>query len=168
MNLHEAFINQSKEYMNKNIINKSYFNLSIFHPYFNITTESTLKKLLSIIYPYNQKSKHEIENNETTYTTKMHYIYNLELYIPIHSFITFLLIKIYLSNTIDIISKITVIEIIQNIITKILLYFYNISSIGILDIIAMNGYKYAYLTIIHILKMYNNTYKLFAKKYLWG
>lgn len=142
-------VNAGKRYVDKGIEKISFTKLRIF---FDVNNEYVMKKMCLIIFPFIHKE----------WNKNIDPIVSPDLYIPIMSFITFILLhglKLGIKNNFTPenlslkFTKCLIIEFIETVLFKLIAYFFNI-NIHTLEYISFSGYKY----LLMIIKMINVPY----------
>lgn len=148
-------IKDSASYLNSKFENINY---KFLRKYFEINNIYVLEKMLLIVFPFLKQESIETPD-----------LYRPDLYIPIMSFITLVLLNgvilgfqnkfhpelLYMSFT-----RIICVHLILNLLYKFVGYFFDI-SLKYFDLIAFTGYKFFVINLIKILK-FNRITKIFS------
>ncbi|KAI5954180.1 hrf1 [Candida jiufengensis] len=132
--------------------------------YFQVSNSYVFKKILLILFPFQQKDWSRISTKETginQYLPPSHDINAPDLYIPIMSFITYILLWAAFQGLNGefhpqlfgyLASQTLAFSILDVVIFKIGLYLLNCSQIKIYDIVSFAGYKYVSIIMLLVIK----------------
>lgn len=163
INIGKEVVNVSRSYMNERI---KKVNLKKLQPYFNISNQYIMKKILLVIMPFRNQDWNVVLRDTGS-------IMHPDLYIPIMSFITYILFKgisLGLKNCFKpeklglIATRSMFLEFLFIMVSKLVAYFIDISGLHVLDILAFSGYKYFIIVLMFFLRIKILTF--FVKIYL--
>ncbi|KAF7683946.1 Protein transport protein yif1 [Astathelohania contejeani] len=156
LELGKGVVNAGKEYVNKEI---KKMNFAKLRPYFNVTTNHILRKILLILFPFNHKDWHS-RNQQVIIENERLSINDPELYLPIMGFLTYILvvgINLGLSNrfTPEMLgirfTRAVFLEMISLALVKLAGYFLDSNDMGVFDFLSFSGYKFIIIILLILL-----------------
>lgn len=157
----KGVMSMSKDYVHKNIEKVNFQKLK---PYFKITNKYILAKIILILFPF----------NKTSWSKENEKLQSPDLYIPLMSFLTFILLNGILLGVKSQFTpeKLTILftrcltyEFIFAILVKLTGYFFDINEIGFLDFLSFSGYKYVVVMLLMVRIKY---LRIFYMVYLYS
>ena len=150
--LGKEVVNVGREYVNKNM---QKINFEKLQPYFNISNMYIFRKLLLITVPFKNRDWDTVLHTTGSLT-------HPDLYIPIMSFLTYILFKglsLGMRNSFSpeklglVATRSLFLEFMFISVSKLIGYFIDVPRLRVLDMLAFSGYKYFIIVLMFLMRI---------------